>query len=64
MKHLFRKINQIVISEIIAALIFGFSYVIVSLLPEDDISNKLRYGILFLYSISAVSLPIIIKYLK
>jgi len=64
MKDLLRKLIKIIISEVIAIIIFGFFYFIVSLLPEDDISSKIKYGILFLYSISAVSLPIIIKYLK
>jgi len=42
MKDLLRKINQIIISEVIAVIIFGISYSIVSLLPEDDISSKIK----------------------
>jgi len=64
MKELAKKINQIIVSEIVAILIFGFAYLIANHLPEDKISITIKSGIIILSVISVISLPIIIKYLK
>jgi hypothetical protein len=42
------KKNQIIKSEIAAFLIFGLAYLTVSFLPEDEISTKIKMGIVFL----------------
>ena len=63
MKAIMKYILKIILSELLAILIFGGAYLIASfLLPNDDISTKIKWGILFLYGISAISLPFIIKY--
>jgi len=62
MKNLTNYILKTIASELIAILIFGFAYFVASLLPADEISSKIKWGILFLYGISAISLPFIIKH--
>ena len=64
MKSTINYILKIIISELSAILIFGGPYLIISLLPTDEISMKIKWGILFLYGISAISLPFIIKHLS
>ena len=63
MKAIMKYILKIIVSELSAILIFGGAYLIASLLPNDELSTKIKWGILFLYGISAISLPFIIKYL-
>lgn len=62
MKKIINYILKLILSELLAILIFGGAYLIASLLPTDEISIKIKWGILFLYGISVISLPFIIKY--
>jgi hypothetical protein len=64
MDKLFEKINQIITAEIVSFLIFGLANLIIRFLPEDNLSSSIKKGLFFFYGISAISIPIIIKYLK
>lgn len=64
MKKIADYILKLILSEIFAIFMFGGAYLISSFLPTDEISYKIRGGILFLWSISAISLPFIIRYLR
>ena len=63
MRVIIKYILEVILTELSAILIFGGAYLIASLLPIDEVSTKIKWGILWLYGISAISLPLVIKYL-
>ena len=64
MNNLKKYIRKILVSELVTLIIFGIAYKSAFYLPTDENSIIIRRGIIFLYGISAISLPFIVNYLS